>query len=120
MTQGVEVPIGNDGQGMQIASMDSLRTRGPLASFCNASGSTKALHRRLRSQRGTTFVTRSMMMSRTFSKEKPQDAAAELHKLFKSGKFNMTINHCYLLAEVAHAHRDLEAQKTTGSKVLVP
>lgn len=120
MTLGVEVPIGNDGQGMQIASMDSLRTQGPLASFCNASGSAKALDRRLLSQRGTTFVTRSMMMSRTFSKEKPQEAAAELHKLFKSGKFNMTINQCYPLAEAAQGHRDLEAQKTTGSNVIVP
>jgi NADPH2:quinone reductase len=37
-----------------------------------------------------------------------------------SGKVQIRINQTYPLADVAQAHRDLEARKTTGSTVLLP
>ena len=37
-----------------------------------------------------------------------------------SGEVRIRIDHRYPLAEVAQAHRDLEARKTTGSSVLIP
>jgi len=37
-----------------------------------------------------------------------------------SGKVKIRIDQRYALADVAQAHRDLEARKTTGSSVLIP
>jgi NADPH:quinone reductase len=38
----------------------------------------------------------------------------------QSGKIKIEINQRYALQDVAQAHRDLEARKTTGSSILIP
>jgi NADPH2:quinone reductase len=44
--------------------------------------------------------------------------ADELFGMVTSGKITIRIDQRYPLAEVAQAHRDLEARKTTGCTVL--
>ena len=44
--------------------------------------------------------------------------AKELFDVVQSGAVKININQTYPLKDVAKAHRDLEARKTTGSKVL--
>ena len=46
--------------------------------------------------------------------------AAELFDVLASGKVKTNVCQRYALADVATAHRDLEARKTTGSTILVP
>jgi NADPH2:quinone reductase len=46
--------------------------------------------------------------------------AAELFAVVASGKVQTSINQRYALADVAAAHADLEARRTTGSTVLLP
>ena len=44
----------------------------------------------------------------------------DLFAVVGSGAVKVRIDQRYPLAEVAQAHRDLEARKTTGSTVLMP
>jgi NADPH2:quinone reductase len=46
--------------------------------------------------------------------------AAELFDIVRSGKVRIEVRQRYPLSEVAQAHRELEARKTTGSTVLLP
>jgi NADPH:quinone reductase len=46
--------------------------------------------------------------------------ADDLFAVVGSGAVKIRIDQRYPLADVAQAHRDLEARKTTGSTVLMP
>ena len=122
ITNGVGVPVVYDGVGQAtlMASLDSLRPRGMLVSFGNASGPVKALDLGWLSTRGSLFVTRPTLMAYTATDEEFQETASDLVDIVKSGKVKLTVNQHYPLAEAAQAHRDLEARKTTGSTVLLP
>ena len=45
---------------------------------------------------------------------------ADLFAMVGSGRLRIEVNQTYPLAEVANAHRDLEARKHTGSTILLP
>jgi NADPH2:quinone reductase len=46
--------------------------------------------------------------------------ADDLFEVVGSGAVKVRIDQRYALADVAQAHRDLEARKTTGCSVLIP
>jgi NADPH2:quinone reductase len=46
--------------------------------------------------------------------------ADDLFDVVGSGKVKIPVAQRYALKDVAQAHRDLEARKTTGSSVLLP
>jgi NADPH:quinone reductase-like Zn-dependent oxidoreductase len=50
----------------------------------------------------------------------PLTMADELFALVESGKIVIRTERRYALADVAQAHRDLEARETTGSSILIP
>ena len=70
--------------------------------------------------RGSLFITRPSLMTYTAKREDLEAMAAELFGMVQSGKIRIDINQRYALKEVAQAHRDLEARKTTGSTILIP
>ena len=53
------------------------------------------------------------------TREATQEMADDLFDIVGSGKVKIRIDQRYALADVAQAHRDLEARKTTGSSVLL-
>jgi NADPH2:quinone reductase len=54
------------------------------------------------------------------TRERLLDASSELFDLVARGILKININQRYDLRDAAHAHRDLEARKTTGSTILRP
>ncbi len=122
ITKGEGVPVVYDGVGQAtlMASLDSLRPRGLLVSFGNASGPVKALDLGLLSAKGSLYVTRPTLFSYTAADADFRDTASDLIEIVKSGKVKIPVNQRYTLADAAQAHRDLEARKTTGSTVLLP
>ena len=54
------------------------------------------------------------------NREAAQAMIDDLFAVVGSGQVKIRIDQRYPLAEVAQAHRDLEARKTTGSTVLMP
>jgi NADPH2:quinone reductase len=59
-------------------------------------------------------------MTFTERREWLEPMAQNLFDMVVSGKITIPVNQRYELKNVAQAHRDLEARKTTGSTVLLP
>jgi NADPH2:quinone reductase len=91
-----------------------------LVSFGNASGPVPPFDPLLLSQKGSLFLTRPTLMHYTARRDDLVALGAELFDVVGSGKVRVEINQTYPLAEVATAHRDLEARRHTGSTILLP
>ncbi len=120
ITEGKGVPVVYDGVGKSTidASLDSLQPRGLLVSFGNASGPVTNFDLGLLSAKGSLYITRPTLMTYVASDEALQANTRDLFDIVGSGKVKINVNQRYPLSEVAQAHRDLEARKTTGSTVL--
>lgn len=122
ITGGAGVPVVYDGVGQAtlMSSLDSLRPRGLLVSFGNASGPVKSFDLGLLAAKGSLYVTRPTLFSYTSTDADFRETAEDLVEIVKSGKVSIPINQRYALADAADAHRDLAARKTTGTTVLLP
>jgi NADPH2:quinone reductase len=122
LTGGAGVPVVYDGVGKDTfaASLDSLAPLGMMVSFGNASGAVGSIDPLIFSQKGSLFFTRPTLMHYTAKREDLLAMAGELFDVVKSGAVKVEVNQSYRLFDAAHAHRDLESRKTTGSSVLTP
>jgi NADPH2:quinone reductase len=122
LTGGEGVPVVYDGVGKDtfFGSIDSLRVRGMMVTFGNASGPVPAFDPLLLSQKGSLFLTRPGLAHYTAKRDELVALGAELFDVVTSGKVRIEVNQTYALADAAQAHRDLEARKTTGSTILLP
>ena len=64
-------------------------------------------------------MTRPTLAHYASTPEKLRTMAKELFDVVAAGIVKIEIGQTYKLKDVAQAHRDLEARKTTGSTVLV-
>jgi NADPH2:quinone reductase len=71
-------------------------------------------------KRGSLFLTRPAVFHFIATPEALRAAAAELFSVLESGAVKIKIGQTWPLAEVADAHRALEARQTVGSSVLLP
>ncbi len=122
LSGGAGVPVVYDGVGKDTfaASLDSLAPLGMMVSFGNASGAVGSFDPLILSQKGSLFFTRPTLMHYTAKREDLLAMATELFDVVKSGAVKVEVNQTYRLFDAAHAHRDLESRKTTGSSVLTP
>ncbi len=122
LTGGEGVAVVYDGVGKDtfIGSLDSLRMRGMMVTFGNASGPVPPVDLLQLSQRGSLFITRPTLIHYTAKRDELLELGAELFDVVGSGKVRIEVNQSYALTDVATAHRDLEARKTTGSTILLP
>jgi NADPH2:quinone reductase len=119
---GVGADVVYDGVGKDTweASLDSLRPRGMMVTFGNASGPPPLFSPLVLSQKGSLFLTRPTLAHYTATVEELDETAADLFDVIGKGAVKIAPPTRYALADAAQAHRDLEARKTTGSLVLVP
>jgi NADPH:quinone reductase len=118
--QGVKVVYDSIGKDTWDKSIDCLRPLGLLASFGAASGPVPPFSPAVLGAKGSLYVTRATLFTHMATRESTQAMADELFEVVASGKVKIHIDQRYALAEVAEAHRDLEARKTTGCSVLIP
>jgi NADPH2:quinone reductase len=118
--KGVKVVYDSIGKDTFERSLDCLRPFGLLASFGNASGPVPPFAPGILAPKGSLYVTRQTLFTHTATREATQAMADELFAVVLSGQVKIRIDQRYALADVAQAHRDLEARKTTGSTVLIP
>ena len=116
---GVKVVYDSVGKDTWDGSLDCLRPFGLMASFGNASGPVPPFAPGLLGAKGSLYVTRATLFTHIATREATQAMADDLFAMVGSGKVKIRIDQRYALADVAQAHRDLEARKTTGSSVLV-
>lgn len=117
---GVAAAYDSIGKATFLDSLDSLRPFGVLATFGNASGKVDPFDPSILGPKGSLYVTRPTLATHTATKALLQDGADALFKVVLEGHVKIHSNQSYPLAEVADAHRALEARETTGSTVLIP
>lgn len=117
---GVDVVYDSVGKDTFAGSLDSLRRRGTLVTFGNASGKVPPFEPVLLAEKGSLFITRPRLIDYTATREELETAAAALFEAIRKGVVKPEIGQRYPLREVARAQIELEARKTTGSSLLLP
>ena len=122
LTGGLGVPVVYDSVGKSTfeGSLRSLRRRGVLASFGEASGDPEPVPPRRLGLLGSIFLTHPSLGDYTATRTELLATANDLFDVVRGGKVRIEINHTYALKDAAQAHRDVEARNTTGSVVLIP
>ncbi|HOW49564.1 MAG TPA: quinone oxidoreductase [Rubrivivax sp.] len=118
--QGVKVVYDSIGKDTFERSLDCLRPFGLLASFGNASGPVPPFALGLLAAKGSLYVTRATLFTHIATRAATQAMADDLFAVVAGGQVKIRIDQRYALADIAQAHRDLEARKNTGSSVLTP
>ena len=116
--KGVKVVYDSVGKDTWGKSLDCLAPFGLMASFGNASGPVAPFAPGILGPKGSIYVTRQTLFTHIATRESTQAMADDLFEAVTSGKVRIRIDQRYPLAEVAQAHRGLEARKTTGCSVL--
>jgi NADPH2:quinone reductase len=117
---GVKVAYDSVGKTTFDASLASLARRGLLVSFGNASGAPAPIAPLRLAQGGSLFLTRPTLFDYIATPEALDKAAGALFDVIASGAVKIDIGREWPLAEVADAHRALEARETSGPSLLIP
>lgn len=122
ITGGRGVDIAYDGVGKDgwDASIASLKPRGLMVSYGNASGEVPPISLLELMRRGSLFLTRPTIIDYTATPEALSHTAVRLFDRLRRGVVKANIGQRFALADAAEAHRALEARRTTGSTVLIP
>lgn len=118
--KGVHVVYDSVGKDTFFNSLDSLRPRGMMVTFGNASGAVPPVAPLELQKRGSLFLTRPTLFHYIATRSELEKAAKELFDVVKRKIVAVNVGQTYPLSEVAQAHRDLEGRRTTGSTVLLP
>jgi NADPH2:quinone reductase len=118
--RGVDVVYDGVGKATFEGSLNSLRPRGLLASFGNASGAVPEFKLLLLSQKGSLFVTRPTLAHYTPTPADLRKRADDLFAWIADGSLKVRVGATFPLKNAADAHHALEGRKTTGKVLLLP
>ncbi len=120
LTGGKGVPVVFDGVGMATwePSLASAARRGLIVSYGNADGPVTGVSMGILAAKGSLFVTRPTLFDYYAAPAEAEAGVERLWTMIRTGKVRITIGQRYPLEQVAQAHADLEARKTTGSTIL--
>jgi NADPH2:quinone reductase len=116
--KGVDVVYDSVGADTFTKSIDSLKPRGMMVTFGNASGPVPAVQPLLLSQKGSLFLTRPTLAAYIATREELEWRSGDILKWIAEKKLVLRIERVYPLAQTAEAHRDLEGRKSSGKLVL--
>jgi NADPH2:quinone reductase len=116
--QGVHVVYDGVGKATFAGDLKVLRPRGYLVLFGGASGAVPPFDLLELTKNGSLFVTRPSLQHYVASRAELERRANDVLQMIAGGKLKLRIHKKYALEEVAQAHRDLEARRTTG-KLLI-
>jgi len=115
---GVAAAYDSIGKATFMASLDSLRPFGVMATYGNASGPVEPFSPLILAGKGSLYVTRPTLATHIATPELLQEGANRLIAAVESGQVRIHVKQSFALADCAEAHRQLEARNTTGSTVL--
>jgi NADPH:quinone reductase len=118
--RGVKVVYDSVGADTFVRSLDVLQPFGLAANFGNASGKVPPIDLGLLAAKGSLYASRPTLFTHIATRESTQAMADDLFAVVLSGAVKIRIDQRYPLADVAEAHRALEARATTGCSVLLP
>jgi NADPH2:quinone reductase len=114
---GLKVVYDSVGKDTFLKSLDCLQPFGLIANFGNASGKVEPLDLAVLAGKGSLYATRPTIFTHLATRESTQAMADDLFEMVISGKVKIPIDQRFALADVAEAHRSLEARKTTGCTI---
>jgi len=117
---GVDVVYDAVGNTTFDGSLASLRPRGLLVLYGQASGPVPPFELRRLSDLGSLFVTRPSLMHYTATRPELEAHAGAVLDAIAAGRLRVRIGARFPLAEAAEAHRALEGRRTTGKVLLIP
>ncbi|WP_298400043.1 quinone oxidoreductase [Sphingobium sp.] len=122
LTDGKGVDVVYDGVGRDSwgASLASLKRRGLMVSYGNASGAVPPVSLLDLSRGGSLYVTRPTLFDYIATADELAHTAGRLFDRMQSGVVKAQIGQRFALTDAAEAHRALEARQTTGATVLIP
>jgi len=121
ITGGAGVAVAYDSVGKDTfdGSIASLRPRGMMVSYGNASGPVPPVAPLVLARNGSLFLTRPTIAHYYATPEDMAEGFGALFDAVLSGAVRPHIGARYPLARAADAHRALEARETVGSTILV-
>ncbi len=122
ITNGVGVSVVYDGVGKKTfdGSIESLKVRGMMVSFGNASGPIDPCDVAKSLAPKGLYLTRPSIAHYTTTREELDEAANKVFEMFTTKKFRLNIFKKYSLNEIVKAHQDLENRKILGPAVIIP
>ncbi|HEX4695540.1 quinone oxidoreductase [Sphingomonas sp.] len=118
--KGVDVVLDGVGKATWEASLKSVKRRGLIVSYGNASGPVTDVNLGVLASSGSLFVTRPTMFHYYATIEDREAGFARVFEMLRSGAIKPEIGQTFALEDAADAHRALEAGKTEGATVLLP
>lgn len=122
LTGGAGVPVVFDSVGKDSfdASLASLAPRGCFVSFGTTTGAPPPVQAATLQKMGSLYFTRPTLVTYTASTDELRASAEAVFSMLRQGALKVSVRQRYPLADIARAHADLAAGRTTGSSVLVP
>lgn len=124
VTQGEKVNVVYDsvGKSTWLASLDSLKKRGLMVSFGNASGPVTGVDLGILNQKGSLYVTRPSLNGYINNHQDLLSASHELFSMIASGAINVDVpdTQKFALSDARKAHEVLQSRGTQGSSLLIP
>ena len=118
--EGVTAVFDGVGKNTFKGSIASLKPRGLMASFGNASGPLDPVDVPKDIQSKSLYLTRPTIGHYFTNRVELQAGADAIFEKIKFGMIKINIFKKYKLSEAKQAHEDLEARKLTGPAILVP
>jgi NADPH2:quinone reductase len=116
--RGVDVVMDSVGKDTFEGSLNSLRPLGMMISFGNASGPVPPMDIMTLAAKGSLKITRPTIFTHIADPAICREMAGRLFAKVSGGQVTIEIGQRFALADVANAHRALEARATTGSTIL--
>jgi NADPH2:quinone reductase len=118
-TDGKGVDVVYDSIGLETfsASLDSLRPRGLMVSYGNATGLVPPVDVMDLMRTRSLFLTRPTLFHHIDTLQSLQEGASALFDIITSGVVKVQINQVYELKDAAEAHRAVESRQTTGTTI---
>ena len=122
LTGGRGVDVAYDAVGLATfeGSLASLRPRGLLCLYGQASGPVPPFELQRLNNMGSLFITRPSLAHYTQDRAELELRARAVFEELAAGRLDVRISARFPLAQAAEAHRALEGRETTGKVILLP
>jgi NADPH2:quinone reductase len=118
--KGVDVIYDGVGKTTFDKGLDTLRPRGMMVLYGQASGPVPPFDPAILNQKGSLYLTRPSMGHYIATREELAWRAGEVLGWIAEGKLRLSIDRELPLERAADAHRALEGRETTGKVLLIP
>jgi NADPH2:quinone reductase len=117
---GVNVVYDSVGQTTFEKGLNSLKPRGYMVLYGQASGPVEPIDPQILNAKGSLFLTRPSLGHYAADRTELLERADDLFNWIAAGELEVRVDQAFPLAEAAKAHRYMEGRQTKGKVLLLP